>query len=88
MSMTFQKKRLDECDVGHWVKCSDATEVDATGSNLFLPSSSHPHRDLNTWKFERRLLSRLVKIPPQTCSEWTSDATLEVETFPVWTRVS
>lgn len=82
MSMTFQKQRLDECDVGQWVKCSDATEVDTLGSDLFLPSSSHPHRDLNTWKFERRLLSRIVRVPPSPVSGWPAVEKFDVETFP------
>jgi len=86
--MNEQKERLDQCYIGDWVRCSDAIEVTEVGDVLYHPSQSHPHRDLNTWKFERRILSRIAQVPPSSGLGWEMDATLKLETFPIWTRVS
>lgn len=85
--MTYQKFRLEECCVGDWVKCSDACETDTVGNVLVFPDIPEP--DLNKWKFERRLLSRIVRVPPPpSVLEGGLDGPLKVETFRVWVRVS
>jgi len=87
--MCQEKQRLEECDLGDYVKCSNATEVETPGNTLLFPSSAHQYRDLNTWKFERRLMSRIMKVPPSPSPEWADlwDP-IKVETFGVWVRVN
>jgi hypothetical protein len=86
--MNQEKQRLEDCDLGDYVKCSNAIEVECNGNYLLFPASAHPFRDLNTWKFERRLMSRIVAVPPPPCSGWPPDDLVKVETLAIWVRVN
>lgn len=85
--MCQEKQRLEECAVGDYVKCSNAIEVESGGNTLFFPKI--PYADMNTWRFERRLMSRIMEVPPSPSASWSDpDKALKVDTFMVWVRVN
>jgi len=85
--MCQERQRLEDCAVGDYVKCSNAIEIETLGNTLMFKETFWP--DLNQWKFERRLMSRIVAVPPPPSESWSSaQPPIKVETFMVWARVN